>query len=165
MAGSTVSRKGGWLATVPGTGDRIQAKEFKSPSLTKQSFKEECSIAYMVEKFGIKEVPKPMEHFAFFGDATAVTDLAEATAFVKSAEDQFDALPAGIREYFDNDPVLLVEFMQDPENREEGIELGIIKPSDAERQMAAAPAAPTEPEAPQSPPPAEPAVADPGASG
>jgi len=45
----------------------------------------------------------------------------------REAADYFRALPARIRNRFRNDPLELLTFVQDPENLEEGIALGIFE--------------------------------------
>jgi hypothetical protein len=54
----------------------------------------------------------------------------------------FMSLPAKIRSRFQNDPGAFLDFVQNPENRDEMIELGLAK---------AQPRAPVEPEAEPSP--------------
>ena len=43
----------------------------------------------------------------------------------------FDALPAELRERFENDPGKFVEFCLDPKNKDEAVELGLAVPSPA----------------------------------
>ena len=45
-----------------------------------------------------------------------------------TAEEQFGALPANVRREFDNDPGKMLEFIQDPDNYERGVELGLFTP-------------------------------------
>ena len=45
-----------------------------------------------------------------------------------AADDAFMALPAAVRERFNNDPAELVDFVSDVNNRSEAIDLGLIPP-------------------------------------
>ena len=45
---------------------------------------------------------------------------------VLAADDAFMALPANVRERFNNDPAELVDFISDVANRSEAIDLGLI---------------------------------------
>ena len=47
---------------------------------------------------------------------------------VMAADDAFMALPANIRERFNNDPAELVDFVSDDRNRSEAIDLGLVPP-------------------------------------
>lgn len=78
----------------------------------------------------------------FYGDVTAFDGLQEAMIKVQNAEMLFMDFEAGIRERFDNDPVKFIEFLENPENKQEAIDLGIIKPQPRipEPQPAATPA-------------------------
>lgn len=103
---------------------------FTAPSLTKQSFKDECDINNIVSKFAKTGV---LEHVALskpqFGDFLGVSDYQTALNQVLEAEDAFDALPAKVRARFHNQPVEFLEFCADEKNHDEMVELGLIEPS------------------------------------
>lgn len=124
--------KGSWLATVP-EDQKPVFREITEPSKTQQQFKEESSISYMVKKFGIANMPRPMEHFAFFADVSQIGDLADAEMQLRAAEEMFQSIPADIRARFGNDKYELLAFLEDEDNYEEGVELGILRPKDAEK--------------------------------
>lgn len=104
--------------------------KFTDPSLTKQSFKDECDINYIVAKFAKTGV---LDHEALvkpkFGDFLGVTDYQTALNQVIEAEEAFDALPAKVRSRFKNQPVEFLEFCSDEKNYDEMVELGLIEPS------------------------------------
>ena len=105
--------------------------ECKDPSLTQQHLAEECDINYIVERFGVTgQLPDVPSHTPTYGDFTGVADYREALDAVRAADAAFMALPAKIRERFDNDPALFVDFCSstDPSVRSEAIELGLIPP-------------------------------------
>jgi len=99
------------------------------PSRTQQHFKDECDINYVLKNFGIDALAvSPLQ--PRYGDFTDVVDYHSALNAVIAAEDQFMALPANIRKRFDNDPSKLIDFMENPANREEAESLGLVNKSE-----------------------------------
>lgn len=127
------------------------------PSLTKQEFRDECDINVLMaryEKTGI-----PPDHFASgtprYGDFTDVPDYHSAMNTVIQAQTLFEALPARVRERFGNDPAQMLDFLRDPENKAEAIELGLVdRPADPEPPTRVEVVQPAEPPAPPPQPPA-----------
>ena len=100
-------------------------------SLTQQHLAQECDINYIVEQFGVTgQLPPAPAHTPTYGDFTGIGDYRQALEAVMAADEAFMALPAKIRERFDNDPALFVDFCSstDPADRSEAIELGLIPP-------------------------------------
>jgi len=62
-----------------------------------------------------------------YGDFTGVSDYQTACDTVIQAQDDFMALPAKVRSHFDNDPAKLIDFIQNPDNKKEAIELGLVE--------------------------------------
>lgn len=114
-------------------------------SLTKQSFKDESDINTIVQRFGITgnlpDQPLP-EHF---GDFTGAVDFQSSMNLVRQAGQDFMALPASIRESFDNDPQRLISFLGDSSNRQRAIELGLIPTPSPEAFAPPEPVKPVEP--------------------
>jgi len=100
--------------------------ECKDPSLAQQHMKDECDINVIVERFGVTgelpTVPIPPQ----YGDFSGITDYHSAINAVRASEEAFMALPAKIRARFDHDPNALLQFLNDPINRDEAIEIGLI---------------------------------------
>lgn len=96
-------------------------------SRTKQSFKEECDINTIVERFGIGyDIPAggiPAEAFGDFSDSADFHTLVNRLAVAREA---FDMFPAPVRARFDNDPEKLVGFLSDDANRDEAERLGLV---------------------------------------
>lgn len=98
------------------------------PGVTKQSFKDECDIHTIMQKYHATgllthlSASRPM-----YGDFTSVPDYQTALNRVNFANDEFAKLPAKMRERFHNDPVELLKFLENPENRKEAVDLGILK--------------------------------------
>jgi phage internal scaffolding protein len=95
-------------------------------SLAQQHMKDECDINVIIERFGVTgELPNsPVS--PRYGDFSEVTDYHTALNTINATMDDFMALPAKLRVRFDHDPVKLLEFLQNDQNRGEAIELGLI---------------------------------------
>jgi len=100
--------------------------ECKDPSLAQQHLKDECDINVIVERFGVTgQLPTtPLE--PSYGDFSGVSDYHTALNAIKAADEAFMALPAKIRAKFDHDPNALLNYLQNEENRDEAIQIGLI---------------------------------------
>lgn len=101
----------------------------KDVSLTQQSGKDECDINLIVEraKRGAA-IPNLNEREPMYGDFTLLpTDLRDCLEIVRKADEAFKALDAHVRRRFDNDPSKMIDFLNDPKNRDEAITLGLVK--------------------------------------
>lgn len=118
----------------------IVVKCTKDEGMTQQSFKDECNINMIVEKYTKTgqwgNSLKPGTKVPMFGDFTAAPDYQECLDRMIAAQADFDSLPSRLRKRFNNDPYELLEFLQNKENKDEAVRLGIIEP--------AAPASPPE---------------------
>lgn len=101
--------------------------------LTQQNHKRECDVNYIVQKYdrtGLITHVQQME--ARYGDVSGA-DFRTAQDLYLNATQMFDNLPAEIKKYFSQSPAEFLEFMEDPDNREKAIELGLIsKDTDAD---------------------------------
>lgn len=55
-------------------------------------------------------------------------DFQQALNVVANAQELFSELPSSWRKRFDNDPAVFLEFVNNPDNRQEALKLGLIKP-------------------------------------
>lgn len=103
--------------------------EFKEPSMTEQSHKAECDIETILSKYRLSGVLGDPDRakLAVFSDVSNVVDYREALDAIMQADEAFDALPAKIRERFDNDPAEFLDFFNDPANGQEMIDLGLAE--------------------------------------
>jgi len=100
-------------------------------SLAQQHFKDECDINNILRQFNITGILPEHALSPRYGDFTGVTDYHSALNQVIAAEDEFMSLPAETRARFDNDPALLIEFLDNPQNKNEAIKLGLVnKPAE-----------------------------------
>lgn len=118
------------------------------PSLTQQSFVQEADINYIAKMFGLNadsKLPLPPEALdaRYYGDLSEIdVDLQTAMNRVRDAEDHFMRLPATLREKFGHSPAVLWEYLQDPRNYTEAVELGIlVRPAEAPEIVTKAPLA------------------------
>jgi len=99
------------------------------PMLTQQSAKEECDINLIVERAkrgaDISHLSKAAPKY---GDFTGLPDYRESLLMVTKAREMFMSLDAFVRERFSNDPGRLLDFLANPENRDEAVKLGLMKP-------------------------------------
>lgn len=95
---------------------------------TRQSFKEECDINLMMAKFQrTGQLTHVRESLGTYGDYSNVDDYQSALNNVKAAESAFAAMPANIRDRFQNDAAQFLEFMDNPDNQDEAEDLGLVK--------------------------------------
>lgn len=127
----------------PKTGELVT-----QPSMTKQSFVAECDINNIVRDFTqhgmVTHINERAQQGAFV-DLPDGLDFQAAIEIARAGEAAFMQLPAQIRRRFDNDPSAFLDFLANPNNRDEAIELGLI-----DRPPPSTPPAP--PPGPETPP-------------
>lgn len=124
---------------------RVAIDFTETHSLAKQSFAAECDINNILKKFektGMVEHVK--QHHGHYGDFIDAPDYLTAMTAIVEAQEAFDSLPANVRKRFANDPAQFLEFVHDPDNRDEMQKLGLLEPV----QEATPPAPTPKPEEP-----------------
>jgi len=117
----------------------------KDPTMTRQEFKEECDINNIMERFGLGyEAPAVPDFPTSVDYSEFALDYHSAMNLVKQAQDEFMTLPAAVRDRFGHDPGRVLAFLEDPNNREEAVKLGLVNPPATAPQ--ASPATPAQPE-------------------
>jgi phage internal scaffolding protein len=100
-------------------------------TLTQQHFKDECDINNILRQFNVTGLLPETTLSPRYGDFTGISDYHTALNQVIAAEDEFMRLPADLRARFENDPAKLIDFLDNQENKDEAIKLGLInKPED-----------------------------------
>lgn len=110
---------------------RIVFDPKKDKSLTNQADMEAADINKIMaryEKTGVLVDPLVGERKPTYGDFTHVKSYHETLGAIRRAEQAFNLLPAGVRNRFYNDPQQLIDFLEDPENDEEAVKLGLKDP-------------------------------------
>lgn len=97
------------------------------PTLTQQQFKDDANPNVLLEKFKIGEILEQHPLNTNYGDFTQVTTYEEAHDLLRQAEHEFMQLPLKIRNRFENNPQKLMDFLNNPENRDEAIALKLIE--------------------------------------
>lgn len=109
--------------------------------MTKQAFKDECNINKIIAKYqktgAITHLNKNAPQYGY---ATSL-DFREALEVVKEGQRLFDELPANIRKICDHDPAKFLEFVQDPKNKDQLVELGLATSKKPPEEKKEAPAA------------------------
>ncbi len=98
-------------------------------SRTQQHFLDQTDINLIMkqwEKTG--SIEHVNQHQGSYGDFTGAVDYATALTRVSDAQDAFDDLPSEIRKRMGNSPGVLLDFLSDPDNLEEAVELGLVAP-------------------------------------
>lgn len=97
------------------------------PSLAQQQHKDECDINNIARQFGLTgQIPQPV-YLPTFGDFSEVTDFQSALHAIQRAEASFMAMPAHVRERFQNNSQKFLEFTSDSRNAEELRSLGLFR--------------------------------------
>ncbi len=94
--------------------------------LTEQSHKNQCDINRIVQRYNKTGVISHMNKIeGKYGDMSGA-DFKTMMDITSGVRSKFAALPAKIRNRFENEPEKLLEFFENPENRNEAIELGLV---------------------------------------
>lgn len=103
--------------------------ESVDPGLTKQSFKDECDINRIMDRYQVTGVlpENLMVGNPQYVDVTGV-EYQEAMLKVADAQSLFNRLPAAIRARFSNNPSAFLAFAENPDNRPELIKMGLGRP-------------------------------------
>ena len=98
-------------------------------SRTKQSFKKECDINHIMAKYQkTGAITHYNKHQQQYGIADGQT-FQDAMNLVCEAQEMFNDLPSSIRSRFGNDPAAFLDFVQDEDNADEMVKLGLTEGS------------------------------------
>lgn len=104
---------------------RVQIK-FPEKGRTKQSFRKECDINLIMSRY-VKT--GQIQHLNFREakyDFASSRSFTESMQIMKDADALFSDLPAIMRARFGNNPKLFLEFVENPANRPEMADLGLL---------------------------------------
>lgn len=112
-------------------------------SRTKQSFKDQCDINIIMARYNkTGDLTHISQAIPQYGDFSNVPDLHGAMNQVRDAQAEFLLFPAKIRDRFGNDPDQLIQFMSNPDNLKEAVELGLVQVQPGEKEASLSPPAP-----------------------
>lgn len=123
-----------------------------------QQFKEECDINNILAKYQkTGAVTHANNRAAEYGFATSL-DFRQSMEIVVKAKTMFNELPSTIRRKFGGSPEAFLDFVQNPANASEMVEMGLVETPDQEPQQiqSVAPATTITPPATKKEPKAEP---------
>jgi phage internal scaffolding protein len=111
-------------------------KIFTEPSLVQEHFEAESNINNIMARYQKTGVLGTGigTRIAQFGDFSNVPDFQGALNQILEAQDSFLELPSEMREKFNNNPGKLIEFLNDPKNRDEAIKLGLFNAPEAPQE-------------------------------
>lgn len=96
------------------------------PTLTKQSFKEECDIDVILRRYADTGVIDHVKQFkGEYGSFLDVQDYHTSMNQVVAAQEMFMSLPAQVRARFRNDPAEFLAFCGNPDNQDEMVKMGL----------------------------------------
>lgn len=101
-----------------------EVKDF-GKSLASQSEAAETDINRIMARVAKGQVILSNAGEPFYGDVSAFEGLQDSLIKVQDANALFMQFPWNVRERFHNDPVEFVDFMSDPKNVKEAIDLGL----------------------------------------
>lgn len=110
--------------------DPVTGEVSHPPSLTKQSFRDQCDINNILKQY---KVTGQIQHISanaargVYDDLPSDLDFQDALNLVLEAEKSFATLPSRVRARFSNDPQEFLAFSADPANAGELVELGLAQ--------------------------------------
>lgn len=93
--------------------------------ITEQSHKAEVDINNIVKRHGMDLIQKVARLQEWTYDDVAGNDFQESMNAIIKARDTFAAVPSEIRKQFDNDPAKFMDFVHNPENQENLVQMGL----------------------------------------
>lgn len=99
------------------------------PSLTQQQYAKQCDINEILSQYQkTGEINFKNANQGQYLDLLELPDYQQSLDIVHRAQEAFMQLPAQARKRFQNDPYEMISFLQDPENQQEAIRLGMLIP-------------------------------------
>lgn len=105
---------------------RVTTRPPSGNGRTQQHQKAECDINNIVAKAEKTGIINRINKEARYGDFSNGLEYSEMMERISHAKEDFMSLPSNIRARFKNSPRQLIDFLNDPENKAEAQELGII---------------------------------------
>lgn len=99
-------------------------------SMTQQHMADATDINRIMARYlknggSFAKLPDPVGMYA---DLTQLGDFQESMNVISKATFAFQQLPANFRQELNNDPQQLINFLNDPENRDRAVKMGLMKP-------------------------------------
>lgn len=97
------------------------------PSETQQQWAEDCDINNIMKKYN-NNPAYVQGNPGTYADVSNIPDYQGMLDTIQRADDDFMKLTAQTRARFNNSPHELIQFLQNPNNHDEGVKLGLINP-------------------------------------
>lgn len=108
------------------TDSKGEVTKHKHKTKTQQHLQKSTDVNYIVARCLKTGTPLPANPTPHYADYSSVPDYKEAQNILIIAKQKFSLLPAEIRSKFHNEPSEMLEFVHNPENKEECQELGLL---------------------------------------
>lgn len=136
----------------PYTPVKVSGWSSKLPTMTKQSMRDECDINKIMERYQRTGLIEHInENAPRYEDMPLAADFQEAMGIIAAATTTFEELPATIRDQFDNDPSLWLDFIHDAESVDDQMKALGLRPERVRARPEAQPVeTPDNPDTPES---------------
>jgi len=94
-------------------------------AVTQQCFKDECDINILLAKFAVTGQLPENVRVPQYVDFEEAFDFQSSMNVIRAAEEAFNAMPAEVRDRFQNDPGRFLEFANDASNYDEALKMGL----------------------------------------
>lgn len=94
-------------------------------SMCHQEYAADADINNLMRKYTYAELPDVPVTVSQFSQVIDYQDMLNASIEVRKA---FDMLPGDLRQKFGDNPQNIINFLNDPNNRDEAIKLGLVNP-------------------------------------
>ena len=100
----------------------------KDKPLTEQSHRDETNINNIVKRHGMDLIAKTaaLSTPEYIMDDDPTNDFMEAMLIVTKAQQTFEQLPSELRAKFENQPAKFMDFIHNPENIDQMVEMGLV---------------------------------------
>lgn len=133
-------RKDGWYYSEDGT-KRWKKREDGSVAaesvpvgitMTDQQFIKDCDVNEILARIlKTGQMPANFGVTGVYGDFSEIGDYQESLHVIMEADKKFMSLPVHIRQKFENDPQKLMDYLADPANIKESVDLGLRQRTDS----------------------------------
>lgn len=96
--------------------------------LTKQEFKDDCDLNRIIERYTPQMLIESYNALkGAYGDFSDTLSHQEARQRVIETESWFESLPAQLRSMFDHDVSKCVDYLENPANQDQAVQLGLLQ--------------------------------------
>lgn len=108
---------------------RVVTKPSGEPSRVQQQFLEASDINNIMRKYHQTGMVTHLNHNpGRYADLTKIKNYQDSLQTVINAEAAFMTLSSDVRKRFSNSPQEVINFLQNPNNLDEAVKLGLVKP-------------------------------------